>query len=246
MGTRSSSRLVFVTLGAALLPAPPACAYRPFDMTDADVAAHHEVEIELGPVAVERSPGELVLVAPALILNYGIWPRFELVLEGKNARTLRPPSEGGWRPQEIALSVKVLLRRGSLQGADGLSIAAEPSLLLPGRGQAGFGGQAGVILSILRRAGALHLNLVPEMSRARNAAGAIGLIAEGPSDWGVRPVGEWIAYDELRAGWMVSMLYGVIARAAETLSFDAAVRAERTAGRTTLEARAGLTWAFGT
>ena len=46
-------------------------------------------------------------------------------------------------------------------------------------------------------------------------------------------------------GWLVSMLYGFIARAGEALSFDGAVRAERAAGRTTLEVRAGLTWAFG-
>lgn len=241
---RRSITLGSLILAAVMLPSPPVHAYRPFDMTDADVAEHREAEIELGPVAIERSREELVLVAPALILNYGIWPRLELVLEGKNAHTLRPSSDRRWRPEEIALSVKWVVRQGSLQGQGGPSIALEPSVLLPGRDQNGVGGQVGVIFSVLGPPGALHLNAVPGISRAHRAAGAIGVIAEGPYDWRIRPVGEWIAYDEVRAGWMLSMLYGLIARAAEALSFDAAVRTERTAGRTALEVRAGLTWAF--
>jgi hypothetical protein len=240
---RSATTLALATV---TLLSREASAYRPFDQTDADVVEHHGVEIELGPVGLERSREELVLVAPALILNYGLLPRVELVVEGKNERTLRPSLDQRWRLRDLAVSIKGLVRRGSLQGADGLSIALEPSVLLPGQDQGGVGGQVGLILSLLGPVGALHLDAVPGVSRAHEAAGSIGVIAEGPFEWRIRPVGEWLAYGEVGAGWLVSMLYGFIAPAGDALAFDGAVRAERAAGRTALEVRAGLTWTFGT
>jgi hypothetical protein len=233
-------------LATAMLLSANAHAYRPFDQTDADVVELGTVEVELGPIALERSRDELSLVAPALIFNYGIWPRFELVVEGKNQRLLRPTTDPRWRPQDIAVSLKTLVRRGSVQGETGPSIALEPSVLLPGRGQEGVGGQVGIILSVLGTVGALHLNLVPAMSRAHEAAGSLGIIAEGPHDWRVRPVGEGLIYDEVGANRLLSGLAGFIARESETLSFDGALRAERTSGRTAVELRLGLTWAFGT
>jgi hypothetical protein len=234
-----------VTLAAVMLQPQNVCAYRPFDLTDADVVEYRGVELEIGPVALQRSSEDLVLIAPSLIVNYGIRPRLELVLEGKNERSLRSSSDNLWRPQEFAASIKWLVRAGSLQGERGLSIATEPSVLLPGRDQPGVGAQVGVILSVLGPAGALHLNVVPGISRAHNLAGTIGIIAEGPFDWRIRPVGEWVAYEEVGAGWLVSMLYGFIVRAGEGCSFDGAIRAQRIQGLTTLEVRAGLTWSFG-
>jgi len=242
---RLSNVVAALASGAALLLSAEASAYRPFDQTDAAVAEYRSIELELGPVSLARSSAELVLVAPALVVNYGIFSRAELVLEGKNERSLRSSSDERWRPQDLAVSIKALVRRGSLQGADGLSIALEPSVLLPGRDQGGVGGQVGVILSLLGPVGALHFNAVPGVSRAHAAAGSIGVIAEGPFAWRIRPVGEWLVYGERGDGWLFSMLYGLIARAGEALSFDGAVRVERAAGRTTLEIRAGLTWAFG-
>jgi len=229
---------------AVSLFSPLAHAYRPFDQTDADVVEYQGVEVEIGP-ALQRSREELILAAPALVLNYGIRPRFELVVEGKNERLLRSPSEHRWQPQDVAVSLKALARRGSLQGDTGLSVALEPSFLLPGRGQTGVGTQIGVILSVLGSAGALHLNIVPGLSRVQEVAGTLGLIAEGPWDWRIRPVGEWSAYGEVESGWAASMLYGFIVRAGEGLSFDGAFRTERAPGRTTLELRAGLTWLLG-
>jgi hypothetical protein len=243
---RSSRTLALATLATATLVSREVKAYRPFDQTDADVVEHRGVEIELGPVGLERSREELVLVAPALILNYGIFPRVELVVEGKNERALRSSVDERWGLRDVAVSVKGLVRRGSLQAADGISIALEPSVLLPGQDQAGVGGQVGLILSLLGPVGALHFNAVPGVSRAHEAAGSIGFIAEGPFEWRIRPVGEWLAYGEVGAGWLVSMLYGFIAPAGDALAFDGAVRAERAAGRTALEVRAGLTWTFGT
>jgi hypothetical protein len=242
---RFSSTVAALTLGAAMLLSPRAGAYRPFDQTDAAVAEYRDVELELGPVALARSSAELVVVAPSLVINYGILPGAELVLEGKNERTLRPSLDTRWRPQDLAVSIKALVRRGSLQGADGLSIALEPTALLPGRDQSGVGGQVGVILSLLGPVGALHFNVVPGVSRAHAAAGSIGVIAEGPYGWRIRPVGESLAYGEAGDGRLVSVLFGFIARAGEALTFDGAILAERAAGRTILEVRAGLTWTFG-
>src|SRR6185312_10979018 len=97
---------------------------------DADVVEPRGIELEIGPVALQRSSEELVLVAPSLVLNYGIAPRLELVLEGKNERVLGSAADHRWKPQELAVSIKGLIRRGSLQGEDGPSVALETSLLL--------------------------------------------------------------------------------------------------------------------
>src|SRR5687768_16247795 len=68
-------------------------ALRPFDSTDADVAAAGELELELGPLGLlrPRGAGDL-LVAPAVILNLGLTSRLELVMEGQHLYTL---DEGG-------------------------------------------------------------------------------------------------------------------------------------------------------
>jgi hypothetical protein len=242
---RFATLLTLFAAGAATLLSSEASAYRPFDQTDADVAEYREVEIELGPVALARSNEDIVLVAPSLIINYGIYPRLELVVEGKNEWSLRSSAERRWSPQDIAVSIKGLVRRGSLQGQEGPSIALEPGILLPGPDQTGVGTQVGAIFSVVAPAGALHLNVVPAVSRAHHAAGSIGLIAEGPREWKVRPVGEGLVYGEVGAPPLTALLCGFIAPAREALTFDGAVRAEWVTGRTTFELRGGLTWGFG-
>jgi hypothetical protein len=47
-------------------------AYRPFDGTDAAVAAPGELEIELQPAGRLREGGTTTLVAPATVFNYGL------------------------------------------------------------------------------------------------------------------------------------------------------------------------------
>jgi hypothetical protein len=245
-GAGAAAALAIVTLMAAGLSST-AWAYRPFDQTDADVAQLHEVELEIGPVALQRSRDELIAVAPSLVLNYGLAPHVELVAEGRNERAF---GSGGaaadhrWRPQELALSIKAVVRQGSLQGEREPSIALEPSILLPGRDQSGVGGQVGVILSAAADAGALHFNVVPGLSRQHAAAGTIGLIAEGPRTWRVRPVAEAEYYKERNLAGIPSALAGVIGRGGESWTFDAAVRLEH-ADQNIVEARAGLTWSFG-
>ena len=224
-----------------------AWAYRPFDQTDADVAQRHEVELEIGPVALRRSRDELIVVAPSLVVNYGLAPRIELVAEGRNERAFGSAGAAAdhrWNPQELALSLKAVVREGSLQGEGGPSIALEPSILFPGRDQSGVGGQVGVIVSAAADAGALHFNVVPGLSRDHAAAGTIALIAEGPRTWRVRPVAEAEYYEERHRAGIFSALGGVIGRGGESWTFDAAVRLEH-ADQNIVEGRAGLTWSFG-
>ena len=53
----------------------PAWAYRPFDGTDAAIAAPGELEIELQPAGRLREGGNTTLVAPATVFNYGLSER---------------------------------------------------------------------------------------------------------------------------------------------------------------------------
>src|SRR5437868_2471169 len=120
-GAVAALALVSVTFGA-VAPSSTAWAYRPFDQTDADVAPVHEVELEIGPVALQRSRDELIVVAPLLVVNYGLAPHIELVAEGRNERAFGAAADHRWRPQELALSIKAVVREGSLQGGRGPSI----------------------------------------------------------------------------------------------------------------------------
>jgi hypothetical protein len=68
----------------------PAWAYRPFDGTDAPVAAPGELEIELQPAGRLREGGNTTLVAPATVINYGLSEGWEAVLEGQGQTPLSP------------------------------------------------------------------------------------------------------------------------------------------------------------
>src|ERR1700760_3376872 len=65
-----------------------AIAYRPFDGTDAAVAEPGQVEIEFGPAQYLQIGSERTLVAPSVVLNYGIADRWELVLQGEAVHSL--------------------------------------------------------------------------------------------------------------------------------------------------------------
>src|SRR6516162_10650183 len=62
---------------------PSAWAYRPFDGTDAAVAAPGEVEIELQPAGPRHDEEGTTLIAPATVFNYGLSEGWEAVLEGQ-------------------------------------------------------------------------------------------------------------------------------------------------------------------
>jgi hypothetical protein len=67
-------------------------AYRPFDGTDAAIAEPGQVEIELGPAQYLQIGSERTLVAPTVVLNYGLSERWELVLQGEAVHSLMEDS----------------------------------------------------------------------------------------------------------------------------------------------------------
>src|ERR1700709_282625 len=68
----------------------PAWAYRPFDGTDAAVAAPGEVEIELQPAGHLPDATGSAMIAPATVFNYGLTEGWEAVLEGQGQTPLSP------------------------------------------------------------------------------------------------------------------------------------------------------------
>ncbi len=126
------------------------------------------------------------------IVNLGVLPGWEVVVDGLASVTVASPRAPGSTGQlAVGLAVKGVVRRGSLQGGEGPSVAIEPELLLPATaGPSEFGLAAGVIVSQRWPALTVHLNLVPAWSRSHQAAGLVGVIIEGPFDWTVRPVAE--------------------------------------------------------
>ncbi len=219
-------------------------AYRPFDSTDAAVAERGDVEVELGPVGWLAEGAARALVAPSLVVNWGCAERWEAVLEGRGLVSL---AGGGTGPtlEGAALSLKRVLREGSLQGGAGPSLALEVSALLPGGdGERGAGGEAALIASRRWRDLTVHLDGAAAWTRAHQPAGFLGLVLEGHDAWAVRPVGEAFVERERGRPAAVSGLAGAIWRVSEALSLDAAVRRERSGGVEATELRLGLTWAF--
>src|SRR5207253_9394160 len=76
--------LALAMLSAGIGLASPAFAYRPFDGTDGDVANVGEFELEVGPAHFLSAPDGRYVVAPATVLNLGVAPGFELVVDFKD------------------------------------------------------------------------------------------------------------------------------------------------------------------
>lgn len=242
---RAIARASVLAATTLVLLAAPAWAYRPFDQTDADVSAHHEVEVELGPVAVIQVPGGWTY-APGFIFNYGFAPRFELVVDAHDAFLFGGPDLAARRRQlETGVLVKSVLRRGSLQGETGPSVAAELGALLPTIPVAGSaGGALTVIVSQRWENLSVHVDAEGDVTRERDLAFIGGTIVEGPDRWPVRPVLELLTARQTDEPATYSALGGAIWRATESLSPDAAVRVAREAGQRAIEVRAGATWSF--
>ncbi len=228
-----------------------AWAYRPFDGTDADVAALREMELEVGPAEVTLSERRNTWVVPAIIVNYGFAPNFELVLEGRHR--LAPPDRSPEQRSQItdsAISVKHVLREGCLQEHAGVSIANEWSLLLPDTGSSQPpGAEITTIFSARSQALTLHLNVYNELSRQHRYVASVGPIVEGPFTWLFRPVIEIIVAREFGSARFVRGLYGSallggIGRVSDDLSVDLAARYARADGTREETVRAGFTWAF--
>jgi len=63
--------------------ADPAFAYRPFDGTDAAVAEPAQVEVELQPAGRLQEGSQSFLVAPGIVINFGLIKGLEAVFEGR-------------------------------------------------------------------------------------------------------------------------------------------------------------------
>jgi hypothetical protein len=236
--------LSLLGIAAALGCAAPALAYRPFDGTDAAVAAPGEVEIELGPAGLLRQGSERTLVAPALILNLGLIERWEAVLQGQG-QTALPPAATRASLVGNGAFLKGVLREGVLQDKAGPSVATEFGLLLPGiNDEPGLGGSIAGIVSQRVAGLTAHLNVQAGVSRQRRADLFLSTILEGPADWPVRPVAE-IAYErEFGGEETLSGLIGAIWQPREGLAFDIGLREGRVNDRSLTEFRLGLTFSF--
>ena len=221
-------------------------AYRPFDSTDAAVAAKGEMEIEFGPLGFVKEGSDRFLVAPGVIFNWGFADRWELVLEGRNFVQLGENIAGPRVSlEDSALSLKGVLREGSLQEKTGLSIATETGVLLPTiDGNSGAGVQEAIIVSQRWPDLTVHLNGAVAWTRAHRLGLFGGAIFEVHDAWPVRPVAEVFVEGEHDVPTTVSGLVGAIWRVRDGLSFDAGLRLARAGGVNTTEIRAGLTWAF--
>jgi hypothetical protein len=231
---------------APLLVAAPAYGYRPFDQTDAAVDETREFELELGPAGYTHDAAGSTYT-PGFILNYGIFPRVELVFDAHNAMLWGGADDDARRRAlDTAMLEKFVAREGCLQGKSGLSVAVEAGALLPTLPPAGGVGLAlTTIVSQRWPAASLHVNLEGDATREHRFRFIGGAIGEGPITWTVRPVVEGYVQREAERPTIVSGLGGAIWRASEHLDVDAAFRVGRQDGETVYEARAGFTWTVG-
>jgi hypothetical protein len=222
----------------------PAYAYRPFNSTDAAVAERGEMELECGPLGYVVDAEGRFLVVPSFILNVGIAEGWEVVLEGRNFLRVQPMSaERRNTLRDTALSLKGILRPGSLQDRSGPSVGLEVGILLPGIGtDPGVGADFAGIVSQRWSAMTVHVNGALVMTHEHTLGAVAGAIVEGPSRWPVRPVAEAVLEQE--DGRTVSSVVGAIWQVRDSLSLDVGWRVARADSETLREFRAGFTWAF--
>ena len=177
-----------------LLVAGPAYAYRPFNSTDAAVAARGEMEIECGPFGYIVEVDGRFVVIPSVILNVGVAEGWEVVIEGRNFVTTRSDvAKRRDTVRETALSVKGIVRQGSLQDRTGPSVGLEASLLLPGIGtDPGIGASILGIVSQRWSALTVHANGALLIPHEHTLGGIASAIVECPSRWPIRPVAAWV------------------------------------------------------
>jgi hypothetical protein len=234
-----TASLIFLTVAVR---SGPALAYRPFDGTDAAVAAPGELEVELQPAGVQHELGTQTLIAPWTVLNIGLSEGWEAVFEGRGETPLSPSG-----PTELTAAgafLKHVVVPGSLQGKSGPSVATEFGVLLPdSTGDSGVGVSWAGIVSQRWDWGTIHFNAETALTRDKHADVFVGSIIEGPSKWKVRPVAEIFYEKEFGLEETVSGLVGLIWQVSDKLSFDVAFRHALTNRHPVNEVRAGLTFA---
>jgi len=231
-----------VAVAMVLLSAGPVSAYRPFVSTDAAVADPKEVEIELGALTLDRTGHESTFTTPSVVVNYGVWERWELVgqfgvQEGSGTEITDP-----------GVFLKGVLKDGVLQDKDGVSLAVEAGPLLPStvKGQRGVGFEASGILSARLAPVTFHVNLGGGVDRsdARPFANW-GLIGELPVSSKFRFVSEVNGESTKGQRPNNSVLVGFIWQPSSANIFlDAAVRRGISSGAPDWEVTAGVTFGF--
>lgn len=220
-----------------------ASAYRPFDLTDADVATRHHFEIELGPAEFVKVDAERSIRAPNLTLNYGLATGRELVLEGANHVSLEStPDEPRMKLEGLAFAMKQVMRRGSLQDEPGPSIAMEDAILFPERGEKHLGAAVNLIASSASKRGSAHFNIEAERLPEGRNAGSAGLIFESSDHFGVAPAIE-LRIEAVDGGLPEeSTILGLIYVPGRETECDVALRLARSGDERIFEIRAGVTW----
>ncbi len=244
--------LLATSIVFALVTASTAAhAYRPFDGTDADVAALGTFELELGPVHWYSQGESHYLLAPATVLNLGFLPRWELVIDFRELRgdrsaswrgTRSPPRHG--RPGEGDPARGVAAgQRGGPEHRSGVRPAGAERQ------------RRGSLRRLARRhhLAALELPDHPREQLARAVARRatprlvrVGAIIEGNTGAAVRPVSEWyVSYDFGSRQTTVSGLVGGIWEATDSLRSRPGPARSAVGGERATEVRLGLTWAIG-
>lgn len=240
---------------AVLRVAAVAQAYRPFDGTDADVAEYGVFELELGPVGALQSAGMTTLLAPDMVLNLGVFPRVELVVQSTGFIALvAPVGSPRWQAGDAGVFVKTVLHAGALQEKTGPSVALEAgplwSTLIP---EASLGGSAALIVSMRFDAITVHLNQEARLgivagrvpgSQTRAWLQETDVIVEGPVAWRIRPVTEGLIDYSFGQFELASALVGALWRLDEFWTLDVGLRCGWEHGDWQSEARAGLTWSL--
>jgi hypothetical protein len=186
-----------------------------------------------------------MLVAPSVVLNWGFADRWEVVLGGRNVIALGSEvQEPRARVEDVSLSLKGVLREGSLQEKYGWSVATELSLLIPTVDDDHAGAEGAIVASRRWPELTVHVNGAALWTRAHQPAAFGGVIIEGHDAWAVRPVAEVFVEGERDSATTISGLLGTIWRVSDRLSLDAAIRLARAGGVSTTELRVGLTWGF--
>jgi hypothetical protein len=245
---RHTDVLSALWLPALLAASEPVLAYRPFDSTNADVAAPGAIELEIEPLGYLHQPDGSFLIAPDVVVNFGLRDRMQLVLEGRYRRATHfEPGEPRGRIDETGLLLTTVVREGFLQNMPGASVAVEFGALLPTvNDEAGIGGSALVVSSIQWPRVIAHFNAELLLSRSRDVELFGGVILEGRTSGALRPVMElFIEGESNHPSSTRSILMGAIWDAKDMLALDFGTRVARVDTDTEYEVRAGVTWAFG-
>jgi hypothetical protein len=242
--------VVAAVVGCVVCAESTALAYRPFDGTDADVAAFGDFELELGPVHYYSQADSRYVIVPATVLNLGFARRWELVVDFQNFIQQDPPlGQPRDRLLDTDVFAKTVLVPGSLQDAGrGPSVALEFGPLLPNiNGAESFGASCNLIVSQRWDALTLHSDSWLELTRGDlHADWFEGLIVEGPFAAPVRPVSElFVEHEWVADVTTLSALVGGIWRASEGIEVDGAVREARIGEQWATEVRLGFTWTLG-